>query len=321
MIQKNPGILIGPITRFLGIVFNCVFNLIHSFSLHHALGISIIIITLVARLLLWPLSARQIKNSVVMQQLQPEIKKIQLQYAGQKDIESQKKLSLEIQKLYADNKINPTGGCLLAFIQLPIFMALNQLLANSYKYIVQIGDIYRQLAENIIKVPNYIALVRPIAIRETPKNMTLNISLVPDLEKVINKFTINDWRNFLSNIDSTHYGVISKIINQKNIVESSFGINLVDICGFKFPGVVIPILSVVTTFLSSYFISKMALVTDANTKSQQRLMLVFVPLMMGFISLSLSAGVGVYWITNSVVQFIQQFFIYSCFMKKNKTRV
>jgi len=308
MIQKEPGLIIGPITKLLGFVFNFIFDIVNNITKTNTLGISIIIITIIVRLLTWPLSIKQVKNSIKMQRVQPEINKLRQKYANQKDVESQKRFNLEIQKLYAENKISPASGCLLAFIQLPIFMALNQLLANSYIYISYIGVIYKSLAKKIISVPNYIKIIKPLAIPKVPSNMQIDLSKITDLQKVINKFTSSDWTSFLSKLDPGLKSQIKNILIQKESTENFLGIDLIDPCGLKFPGVIIPILSVITTFLSSYFINKSMPQDDNNKKGQQNIFLLVMPLMMGMLSLTLSSGVGVYWITSSIMQLIQQYF-------------
>jgi len=308
MIQKEPGLIIGPITRLLGFVFNFIFDIVNNITETNTLGISIIIITVIVRLLTWPLSIKQVKNSIKMQRVQPEINKLRQRYANQKDAESQKRFNLEIQRLYAENKISPASGCLLAFIQLPIFMALNQLLANSYIYISYIGIIYKDLAKKIISVPDYIPKIKPLAIPKVPSNMQIDLSKITDLQKVINKFTSSDWISFLSKLDPSLKSQIKNILVHKESTENFLGIDLIDPCGLKFPGVIIPILSVITTFLSSYFINK-SMPQDNNVqKEQKNIFLLVMPLMMGMLSLTLSSGVGVYWITSSIMQLIQQYF-------------
>lgn len=309
MIQKEPGIIIGFITKLLGFIFNFVFDIIHdNITVANSLGISIIVITIIVRILIWPLSIKQVKNSLAMQHIQPELKKLQKKYPDKSDIESQKKLNFEIQKLYAENNIHPAGGCLLAFIQLPIFMALNQLLARSYCYISDIGDIYRNLAEKIMSVPNYVGIMKPIAIPKVPPNMTIDLRIIEDMQKVINKFTSTDWANLLAGLDLSVRPEIANLLIRKESIENFFGIDLIDQCGLHFPGVMIPILSVITTFLSSYFMNKMMPIEDEGARTQQKIFLIIMPLMMGGFSLALSSGVGVYWITSSIIQLIQQFF-------------
>lgn len=86
-------------------------------------GLAIIIITIIFRILVSPLMHKQAKSNFKMQQLQPQIQKIQEKYA-----DDQTRMSQEMQKLYADAKFNPLAGCLPMVLQLPIFMALFQVL-------------------------------------------------------------------------------------------------------------------------------------------------------------------------------------------------
>ncbi len=86
-------------------------------------GISVIIVSLVIRLIAFPLTTKAAMQSEVMKKAQPEINKIQKKYANKKDQESMMKQNQEIMAVYQKYKINPMSGCLFAFIQLPIFVA------------------------------------------------------------------------------------------------------------------------------------------------------------------------------------------------------
>lgn len=320
MMQKEPGIIIGPITRLLGVVFNYVFSVIYNVIQTNALGISIIAITVVVRILIWPLSSKQIKSSIKIQKLQPQISKLREKYLGKdkNDIEAQKKFNVEMQKLYNENGVNPAGGCLLAFIQLPIFMALNQLLACSYYYIDIIGNTYKSLAQKIMSIPNYVAIIKPLAEPKVPNNMQIDLRLLSDMQKVINKFTFSDWNSFMLKISPNFKRVIKNILAKKEALENFFGIDLVEPCGMNWPGVIIPILVILVTFLSSYLMMRMTsqFQTDDVSAGQQRMFLFVMPLLMGFLTLNLSSGVGVYWITSSVMQALQQFFFMSKYNEK-----
>ena len=84
-----------------------------------AWGLAIIALTLLVRLLMHPLTAKQMKSMQKMQKLQPQLKVLQEKYADDKD-----KLNQETMALYKDNKVNPASGCLPLIIQLPIFILL-----------------------------------------------------------------------------------------------------------------------------------------------------------------------------------------------------
>jgi YidC/Oxa1 family membrane protein insertase len=83
------------------------------------LGVAIILLTIVIRLVLYPLFHRSVRHQSVMQRLQPELKKIQAQYA--KDRERQAR---EMLALYRAHNVNPFSGFLLLLVQLPFLIAL-----------------------------------------------------------------------------------------------------------------------------------------------------------------------------------------------------
>ena len=84
-----------------------------------AWGLAIIVLTLLVRLLMHPLTSKQMKSMEKMQKLQPQLKVLQEKYADDKD-----ELNRQTMALYKDNKINPASGCLPLIIQLPIFILL-----------------------------------------------------------------------------------------------------------------------------------------------------------------------------------------------------
>lgn len=89
-------------------------------------GIAIIILTLISKILLWPLSAKSIRSSIAMQAIQPEMALIKEKYKDDKQ-----KLNAETMELYKRHKINPVSGCLPLLIQMPIFFALYAALRNA----------------------------------------------------------------------------------------------------------------------------------------------------------------------------------------------
>ncbi len=82
-------------------------------------GLGIILFTAVVRLLILPLTLTSIRSSRRMQELQPMIKELQRKYG-----KDQRKLQEETVKLYQEYRINPLGGCLPMFLQLPIFIGV-----------------------------------------------------------------------------------------------------------------------------------------------------------------------------------------------------
>lgn len=104
-------------------------KIIEFLSINGSVGIGIILFTILIRTALLPLMRLQLKSTRVMQELQPEIKKLQAKYPG-KDSESKRLLAEETQALYAENDANPMMGCLPLVVQLPILWALYQALTR-----------------------------------------------------------------------------------------------------------------------------------------------------------------------------------------------
>ena len=86
-------------------------------------GLSIIIVTIIIRLLILPLSIKQIKSSKAMQAVQPKLQELQKKYSS-KDAATQQKLQQETMELFQREGVNPLAGCLPIFVQMPILIAM-----------------------------------------------------------------------------------------------------------------------------------------------------------------------------------------------------
>ena len=88
-------------------------------------GMAIIIVTIIFRILVAPLMHKQAKSSYQMQKVQPLMQEIQKKFADDPARQQE-----EMQKLYAEAKFNPLAGCLPMLLQMPIFIALFQVLSE-----------------------------------------------------------------------------------------------------------------------------------------------------------------------------------------------
>lgn len=93
-------------------------------------GLSIMIFTLLVKLLLMPLSIAQINSTKNMSKIQPEVKKLQEKYKNDKET-----LNIKTMELYKEYKINPLAGCLPLLIQLPIIFGLFAALRDPAQYV------------------------------------------------------------------------------------------------------------------------------------------------------------------------------------------
>ncbi len=91
-------------------------------------GLAIILITILIKLVLFPLTYKSLKQSEAIKQAQPKLNKIEKKYAGKTDQESMMMKSNEMMAVYKEHKINPMSGCLTSFLQIPIFFAFYEAL-------------------------------------------------------------------------------------------------------------------------------------------------------------------------------------------------
>lgn len=113
---------------FYVILYQPLFNLLvilYNYIPGHDFGVAIIFLTLIIRIVLFPISVKAVKSQKALQKLQPKMQEIQKKYKDDKELQAK-----EMLELYKTEKINPFSGLLLALIQLPILIALYQVFWN-----------------------------------------------------------------------------------------------------------------------------------------------------------------------------------------------
>jgi len=116
--------IIGVMAWVFGPVLSFLHGLIQSY------GLSIMLFTLLIKVLLYPLHAKQVKSQIKMSDMQPKIKEIQKKYGHDRQ-----EMGAKMMELYKQEKFSPAGGCLPALVQLPIIMGLFALLRNPMTFI------------------------------------------------------------------------------------------------------------------------------------------------------------------------------------------
>ncbi len=105
---------------WFGVIARPLVKMLHFFNLYvHNYGIAIIILTILIKLVFYPLSQKSYKSMGKMKEVQPKLTKIKEKYKDDKA-----RLNKEMMDLYRTNKVNPFGGCLPMVVQIPVFFAL-----------------------------------------------------------------------------------------------------------------------------------------------------------------------------------------------------
>ena len=308
MIQNEPGRFIGPIATVFGYIIDVIFNAVYSITVYNSLGLSIILLTIIVRTLMLPLAVKQQKSMMAMQRLNPEVTKIRDKYKGKKD--QQQQMNAEIQKLYADNKVNPLGGCLPLFIQMPLFFGLSFIMHQSHLYVSKLGALYSQISQYLIdNMPRaeYIGIMNQLAVPLAPSRMIeqgeIDLTVVSDVNRVLNAFGPSEWGVLFAHMPSAY---LQEVFEQITAIQNFLGMALTEATGLGWPHIMIPVLAVTTALGTSYIMMKASVITDERAKQQQKMMMVIMPVMMGVMTVGLPAGVGIFWITSSIYQIGQQ---------------
>ena len=103
----------GQIASLFGIALKAIYGVIGNY------GLSIIVFTIIVKLILMPLTVKQTKSTFAMSEINPKVKEIQAKYKNKPEKQNE-----EISKLYKESGINPLSGCLPILIQMPILMGL-----------------------------------------------------------------------------------------------------------------------------------------------------------------------------------------------------
>jgi len=243
-------------------------------------GVALILFTFAIKLLLLPLGLKQQKSMTKMQVIQPKVEELKEKYKDDKQ-----KLQQETAKLYKEYNVGCAGGCLPMLIQLPILIMLYRVIQEPLEYMLHMSG-------NEIK-----ALATEFVIKSAKDQIAI--------AKAAGKINFDFLGLDLSQKPSA---AISPIMNGDF---SNLSIVLL---------ILIPVLAVLTTWLSSKYMQgqNKSANSAANEQAQQMTssMNIIMPIMTGYFTFILPSGMGLYWIISSVMQFVQQVALNYYFDKK-----
>jgi YidC/Oxa1 family membrane protein insertase len=117
----------GPVTNFFAFFARILLWVMQRFhGLIHNWGVAIILLTVLVKLLLFPLTQKSMQSMQEMRKLQPEVEKLKAKLGDDKE-----KMNVAVMQLYQQHKVNPLGGCLPLLLQMPVWLALYATLQTS----------------------------------------------------------------------------------------------------------------------------------------------------------------------------------------------
>lgn len=287
------------ITRPLGFIIRMIYDLVQNY------GLSILLFTVVVKLILMPLQVKSQKAMKKQQKIQPIIAELQKKYAN-----DQQKLQSEMMKVYKENGVSMTGGCLPLLIQMPILIGLYRVIQRPITYIkgVNFADstvierVKTVIAQMTEKFPDVIGKLSSQSPEQIQKMYQIQLSTWADKLGLAKEYGWHINFNFLGlDLSGVPSAAFSAIMRGDF---SDIGTVLL---------ILIPIFAVLSTWFSMHQSQK--LTQNPNVKqndddpsqSMSKSMNMMMPIMTGFFTFSLPSGIGIYWIISSVMQIIQQY--------------
>ena len=324
-----------PILRYVAIVLGWLMNGIYEGLSKIGLpnvGLSIVFFTIIVYVILTPVQYKTQKSSKIMAALNPELQKIQKKYQGRRDQYSMQKMQEETQALYARYGVSMTGSCLPMLIQLPLLLSVYQVILYIPGYINKVRAMFEGLATKIMAIDGAQELLSTFV---TDNKMRIRLGDTLSQEKVIDflyALKPAQWTQVegMSQFASLKSEMITTAA-QSEKVNFFLGINISEspwdaikngfssIAGGNatalivialIVGILIPVLAWFTQWLNYKLMPQQTPTGEGgNMANSMQTMNLVMPVFSAFICLTLSMGVGIYWIIGAVVRCVQQIVI------------
>ena len=323
--------IIGWVSEILGWMINVIYSGLELIGITN-IGLSIILFTLVVYLLMTPLQIKQQKFSKLNAVMQPEIQKIQKKYNGKKDQDSMMKQNEEISAVYQKYGVSPTGSCVQLLVQMPVLLALYQVIYHIPGYISGVRNVFTGLTAKIMSVDGFGSIISQFLTdnKITMTGITANTEFtkattIDFLYKLspsqLEKFSqISDFSGFSDLFD--------KVAQQTSHMNTFLNLNISDTplaiiksgmaqggaAGYLlvFSAVMVPILAWLTQWMNYKLMPQPKQAPNSEPSAMEasmKSMNTFMPIMSAVFCFTFPVGIGIYWVIGAVIRCIQQLVI------------
>ena len=279
------GAIFDIIAIPLGWLLKLIYDMVGNY------GVSLILFTLVTKIILFPFSWKQKQSSIKMAAFQPMMNEINKKYAN-----NPQKRQEEIVRLQQENGISATAGCLPVLIQMPILFGLINVIYAPLTHLAKASKETIEAAKGIVEASG------ASLSRYSPQSSILtHIRSNPDAFKGV--------------LDA------EQIAFCQDLNMSFMGIDLTAIPDIKHISIlwIIPVLSIVFMLAQNYIMTKM---NGQKMEGIMKWMPIYMGAMFGYISFVIPAGVSIYWIFSSVFGIVQEFVLrIFCDPEKEKAKI
>ena len=321
--------IIGQIASVMGWIMNGIYKVLDGLFGIQNLGLCIIIFSILIFALMTPLQIKQQKFSKLSAIMQPELQKIQKKYQGKRDQNSMMKMQEETQAVYQKYGVSPTGSCVQLAIQMPILMALWQVIYNIPAYVNSVKVIFTGLVDKIVAVGGYTDLIQSFI---TDNKMT-RVRLFMEGGKATTNSVIdflyalspNQWKELASMDQFSGFSdVINNTAAEISQMQGFFGLNIAEqplnYIKAAFAGgaillavvaLLIPLLAWATQVLNLKLMPQAAQPEGEQNAmmNSMKTMNMIMPIMSAVFCFTFPVGLGIYWIASALVRSAQQLII------------
>lgn len=286
-------------TPILAYVFRPLYQLVTSIGIYDNYMFTILLFTVLIRLVLLPSTINQQKGMAKQTRLQPKIKRIQDKYKNYQNRDKNQLIQQETQELYQrEGYSSMTAGCLPLLIQMPVLTGLYGIIRFPLKYVLQISD---TLIDKLT-APETFAQIG-VEVRKGFEQL----SVLNNLDKLQTLFPENaaefakmNELNF--NIGSINLGNVPTMDALRNFGEASSAARWL---------LLIPLFSFLTSMLTGLITTLRQKKTNPQMGSMQMAgcSVLGMPLFSLMLTFQFPAGMGVYWIISNVLSFLQTLII------------
>ncbi len=253
--------------------------------------IAIILFAILTKILLFPLSIKQQKNSVKQATLRPKEMAIRKKYNGNTDPQMQRKMQEEISELYQKEGFNPMGGCLPLLVQFPLIIAIYNVIRNPLRYICGVGK-------------DAIAKILEAAREFYPKATEINLVSIlngehGDAIKIAAEEKLGGAIEFIHELpDFTIFG--------------GFDLSITPSLRENYIYLLIPLITGIVSYFSMRLTKKLSYQgvqnegADGAAKTSNLIMDLMMPVMSVSMTFLFPAMLGIYWIFQSILGVLQQ---------------
>ena len=314
--------------NILYVPFAFIMRLFDSFTGNYAL--TLLLFTLLFKIVLLPLGIKQQKNQIKMARLRPKEEVIRKKYAGRTDRATQQKMQQEIMELQQKENVSPFGGCMPLIVQLVLIMVIYTIIRQPLTYVCGFSN--KEMADlfNNVEYKNYTAVLDKDGNKVKDENGDVKMEWVDfteDTVKNADQFkaiaTIN--AHGTDSLDDTYETALNKLpnlnlfginlgytpsevlsaANSGNEVAKGFAPKTIDAVKYMILPVLCFILQVLSMKLTRKFTYQSPATQEAQAGCSMKLMDWMMPLMSLYFCFILSSAIGLYWIYSNIFSFAQ----------------